>query len=190
MNIRHAWIYDQIYTEIYDMCLYEAEPPFRCFSGVKYVELFTLPTVIKYHLVHPGGILRKDISWTLFIITIVWIFILYCSNIINDSYEIWASLSTCIFLVLVLVVRCYTCSFLNSATPFPDLNPISLFGTILHAFLTTSFTTFLTVNVANSLHRWNGPTSISDRFAEHLRSVRNNYVDKPVARHFNAHFWW
>ena len=30
-------------------------------------------------------------------------------------------------------VRCYTCSFLNSATPFADLNPISLFGTILHA---------------------------------------------------------
>ena len=27
---------------------------------------------------------------------------------------------------------------------------------------------------------------LSDRFAEHLRSVRNNDVDKPVARHFNA----
>ena len=26
----------------------------------------------------------------------------------------------------------------------------------------------------------------SDRFAEHLRSVRNNDIDKPVARHFNA----
>ena len=25
-----------------------------------------------------------------------------------------------------------------------------------------------------------------DRLAEHLRSVRNNDVDKPVARHFNA----
>ena len=27
---------------------------------------------------------------------------------------------------------------------------------------------------------------LSDRLAEHLRSVRNNDVDKPVARHFNA----
>ena len=27
---------------------------------------------------------------------------------------------------------------------------------------------------------------LSDRFAGHLRSVRNNDVDKPVARHFNA----
>ena len=27
---------------------------------------------------------------------------------------------------------------------------------------------------------------LSDRFAEHLRSVRNNDVDKHVARHFNA----
>ena len=27
---------------------------------------------------------------------------------------------------------------------------------------------------------------LSDRFAEHLRSVRNNDVDKPVARHFNT----
>ena len=27
---------------------------------------------------------------------------------------------------------------------------------------------------------------LSDRFAEHLRSVRNNDVDKPVARHFNV----
>ena len=27
---------------------------------------------------------------------------------------------------------------------------------------------------------------LSDRFAEHLRSLRNNDVDKPVARHFNA----
>ena len=27
---------------------------------------------------------------------------------------------------------------------------------------------------------------LSDRFAEHLRSVRNGDVDKPVARHFNS----
>ena len=27
---------------------------------------------------------------------------------------------------------------------------------------------------------------LSDRFAEHLRSARNNDVDKPIARHFNT----
>ena len=27
---------------------------------------------------------------------------------------------------------------------------------------------------------------LSDRFAEHLRSVRNNDIDKPVPLHFNA----
>ena len=27
---------------------------------------------------------------------------------------------------------------------------------------------------------------LSDRFAKHLNPVRNNDVDKPVARHFNA----
>ena len=27
---------------------------------------------------------------------------------------------------------------------------------------------------------------VSDRFAQDLRSVRNNDVDKPVARHFNS----
>ena len=45
--------------------------------------------------------------------------------------------------------RCYTCSFLNSATSISDLNPISSFGTILHAPPPTSFTAFLAVNVAN-----------------------------------------
>ena len=78
--------------------------------------------------------------------------------------------------------RCYTCSFLNSATSISDLNPISLFGTILHAPPPTLFTAFLAVNVANF-------TSVNRadvyRFAEHLRSVRNNDVCIPVSRHFN-----
>ena len=42
--------------------------------------------------------------------------------------------------------RCYTCSLPHL---FPDLNPISLFGTILHALPPTSFTAFPAVNVAN-----------------------------------------
>ena len=40
----------------------------------------------------------------------------------------------------------------------------------------------LAVNVAN----FTLDVRLSDRFAEHLRSVRNNDINKPVARHFNA----
>ena len=47
----------------------------------------------------------------------------------------------------MLVVTRVSCSTLPH--PFPDLNPISLFGTILHAPPPTSFTAFLAVNVAN-----------------------------------------
>ena len=67
--------------------------------------------------------------------------------------------------------------------PFPDLNPISLFGTILHAPPPTSFTALPAVNVANFTSMKRADVY---RFAEHLRSVRNNDVDKPVSRHFNA----
>ena len=70
------------------------------------------------------------------------------------------------FLALVLVVTHVRSSTLPH--PFPGLNPISLFGTILHAPPSTSFTAFRAINVAG--------------FAEHLRSVRNNDVDKCVAR--------
>ena len=52
-----------------------------------------------------------------------------------------------VFFVLVLVVTRIRSSTLPHL--FPDLNPISLFGTILHALPPTSFTAFLAVNVAN-----------------------------------------
>ena len=64
------------------------------------------------------------------------------------------------------------------AHPFPDLNPISLFGTILHAPPPTSFTAFLALNVANF-------TSVK-RADVYLTDLLNNDVNKPVARHFNA----
>ena len=67
-----------------------------------------------------------------------------------------------------------------------NLNPILLFGTILHPPPPTSFTAFLAVNVANFIYIGEMGRRLSDRFAEHLRSVRNNDVDKPAARHFNA----
>ena len=51
------------------------------------------------------------------------------------------------FLALVLVVTRVRSSTVPH--PFPDLNPISLFGTILHAPPPTSFTAFLEVNVVN-----------------------------------------
>ena len=52
-----------------------------------------------------------------------------------------------LFLALVLVVTRVRSSTLPR--PFPDLNPISLLSTILHAPPPTSFTAFLAVNVAN-----------------------------------------
>ena len=51
------------------------------------------------------------------------------------------------FLALVLVVTRVRSSTLPH--PFPDLNPILLFGIILHAPPSTWFTAFLAVNVAN-----------------------------------------
>ena len=83
-------------------------------------------------------------------------------------------------MLVVTRVRSSTLSHL-----FPDLNPISLFGTILHAPPPTSFTAF---SCSKCFKLYIGETGrrLSDRFAEHLRSVRNNDVDKPVARHFNA----
>ena len=83
----------------------------------------------------------------------------------------------------MLIVTCVHSSTLPHL--LPDLNPISSFGTILHAPPPTSFTAFLAVNVANFTSvKW--ARHLSDRFAEHLHSVRNNDVDKPVAQHFNA----
>ena len=80
------------------------------------------------------------------------------------------------FLALVLVVTRVRSSTLLHL--FPDLNPISLFGTILH--VPPSCSKCCKLYIGETGRR------LSDRFAEHLRSVRNNDVDKPVARHFNA----
>ena len=87
-----------------------------------------------------------------------------------------------LFLALVLVTRVPSSTLPH---PFPDLNPISLFGTNLHALPPTSFTAF-SCSKCCKLYIGGTGRRLSDRFAEHLRSVRNNDVDKPVARHFNA----
>ena len=84
--------------------------------------------------------------------------------------------------------RCYTCSFLNSATSFsgPKLNYV-----IRHNFTCTSSNIISCISCISCIKCSEldiGETGrcLSDRFAEHLRSVWNNDVDKPVARHFNA----
>ena len=87
------------------------------------------------------------------------------------------------FALVLVVTRVHSSTL---AHPFPDLNPISLFGTILHAPPPTSFTAFLALIKCCKLYIGETGRRLSDRFAEHLRSVRNNDVDKPVARHFNA----
>ena len=81
--------------------------------------------------------------------------------------------------------RCYTCSFLNSATSI--FGPKSNFA-IRHNFTCTSSNIFYRISCIKYCKLYIGETGRrqSDRFSEYLRSVRNNHVDKPVARHFNA----
>ena len=68
----------------------------------------------------------------------------------------------------------------SSALPhlFPDINPISLFGTILHAPLPTSFTIFLTVNVANFTSVKRADVYLTDLLNTFV-PLMNNDVDKP-----------
>ena len=82
--------------------------------------------------------------------------------------------------------RCYACLFLNSVTSIS--RPKSNF-VILHNFTftpPTSFTAFLALNVACKLYIGETGRCLSNRFAEHLRSERNNDIEKPIARYFNA----
>ena len=81
--------------------------------------------------------------------------------------------------------RCYTCSFLNSATSIS--RPKSNF-VIRYNFTCTSSNIIYCISCSKCCKLYIGETGrrLSDRFAGHLRSVRNNDVDKPVARHFNA----
>ena len=81
--------------------------------------------------------------------------------------------------------RCYTCSFLNSATSISG--PKSNF-VIPHNFTCTSSNIIYWISCSKSCKLYIGETGrcLYDRFAGHLRSVRNNDVHKPVARHFNA----
>ena len=79
--------------------------------------------------------------------------------------------------------RCYTCSFLNSATSISGPKSNFVIG---YNFTCTSSNIIYCISCSKCCKLYIGETGrrLSDRFAEHLRSVRNNDVDKPVARHF------
>ena len=81
--------------------------------------------------------------------------------------------------------RCYTCSFLNSDTSISE--PKSNF-VIRHHFTCTSSNIIYCISCSKCWKLYIGETGrrLPERFAEHLHSVRNNDVDKPVARHFSA----
>ena len=81
--------------------------------------------------------------------------------------------------------RYHTCSFLNSATSISG--PKSNF-VIRHNFTCTSSNIIYCISCSKCCKLYIGETGrrLSDKFAEHLHSVRNNDVDKPVARHFSA----
>ena len=81
--------------------------------------------------------------------------------------------------------RCYTCSFLNSGTSISGHKSNFV---IRHNFTCTSSNIIYCISCIKCYKLYIGETGLrlSDRFAEHLCSLRNNDVDKPVARHFNA----
>ena len=81
--------------------------------------------------------------------------------------------------------RCKTCSFLNASTCIS--RPKSNF-VIRHCFTCISSNLIYCISCSRCGLLYVGETGrrLSDRFAEHLRSVRNGDVDKPVARHFNS----
>ena len=76
--------------------------------------------------------------------------------------------------------HCYRCSFLNCATSISG--PKSNF-VIRHNFTCTSFNIIYCISCSKCCKLYIGETGqhLSDRFAEHLHSVRNNDVDKPAA---------
>ena len=81
------------------------------------------------------------------------------------------------------------CSFLNSATSISA--PKSNF-VIRHNFTCTSSNIIYCISSSKFCKLYIGETGrrLSDRFAEPLRSIRNNDVAKPVARHFNPAKAW
>ena len=81
--------------------------------------------------------------------------------------------------------RCYMCSFLNSGTSISGSKSNFV---IRHNFTCISSNIIYCISFIKCCKLYIGETGrcLSDRFAEPLRSVRNNDVDKPVARHFNA----
>ena len=81
--------------------------------------------------------------------------------------------------------RCYTCSFLNSSTSISG--PKSNF-VIRHNFTCTSSNIIYCISCIKCCKLYIGETGrhLSDRFAEHLHSVRNNDVDKTVRDGFSV----
>ena len=81
--------------------------------------------------------------------------------------------------------RCYACLFLNSATSIS--RPKSNF-VIRHNFTFTSSNIIYCISCIKCCKLYIGETGrcLSNRFAEHLRSERNNDIEKPIARYFNA----
>ena len=87
------------------------------------------------------------------------------------------------FLRLVLVVTRVRSSTLAISISGPKSNFVTR-----HNFTFTSSNIIYCISCIKCWKLYIGETGrrLSDRFAEHLRSVRNNDLDKPVARHFNA----
>ena len=78
------------------------------------------------------------------------------------------------------------CSLLNTASSISG--PKSNFFINLFNFTCTSSNSIHYISCSKCCKLYIGETGmrLSNRFAEHLSFMRNNDVDKPVVRHFNA----
>ena len=81
--------------------------------------------------------------------------------------------------------RCNKCSFLNASTCI--LGPKSNFF-IRHCFTCVSSNLIYCISCSRCGLPYVGETGrhLSNRFAEHLRSIKNGDVDKPVTQDFNS----
>ena len=82
--------------------------------------------------------------------------------------------------------RCCTCAFLNSIAR--TFGPASGFITRHHFICTSSIKIIYCISCSKCCKLYVGETGqrLSDRFAEKVRSLKRNDVDKRVSRHFNG----
>ena len=110
------------------------------------------------------------------------------TGLLSQQYDIY----TCVFRQYDVVFIQMVCKWSNCTLTYIIVVDRAIFGLYIsfymHNFTCTSSNIIYCISCSKCCKLYIGETGrrLSDRFAEHLRSVRDNDVDKPVARHFNA----